>query len=107
MIDSITMFCEAASSMFEMRHMMNKLIIDLKKLGITTLMISEIPEGSERISRYGIEEFMADGVIVLSAGVEIVGGKPRSLYIKKMRRTKHDMNLHPVEITERGMKVFK
>jgi len=106
-IDSITMFCEAASNMFEMRHMLNKLIIDLKKLGVTTIMISEIPEGSNRISRYGIEEFMADGVIVLNAGVEIVGGKPRSLYIKKMRRTKHDMNLHPIEITEKGMRVLK
>jgi len=106
-IDSITMVCEAAKNMFEMRHALNRLINQLKKLGVTTLLLSEIPEGSNTLSRYGIEEFMADGVIVLNAGVDVVGGRPRSLYIKKMRRTKHDMDVHPIEITEKGIRVLK
>jgi KaiC/GvpD/RAD55 family RecA-like ATPase len=70
-------------------------------------MISEVDERSDGISRFGIEEFIADGVIILKCGVDVVGGRPRSLIIKKMRRTKHDLNTHSFEITERGIKIIE
>jgi KaiC/GvpD/RAD55 family RecA-like ATPase len=106
-IDSITMICEYAEKKKEIRFNLSRLFEEIKKMGVTTLVISEVEEGSEGISRFGVEEFMVDGVIVLKCGVDVgLGGKPRSLYVKKMRRTSHDMNIHPFEITERGIKVI-
>jgi KaiC/GvpD/RAD55 family RecA-like ATPase len=106
-IDSITMICEYAEKKKDIRYNLSRLFGEIKKMGVTTLAISEIEEGSNAVSRFGVEEFMVDGVIVLTCGLDIgLGGKPRSLYIKKMRRTSHDLNTHPFEITERGIKVI-
>jgi KaiC/GvpD/RAD55 family RecA-like ATPase len=106
-IDSITMICEFAEKKKDIRYQLSRLFGEIKKLGVTTLAISEIEEGSEAISKFGVEEFMVDGVIVLNCGVNVgLGGTPRSLYVKKMRRTSHDLNIHPFEITERGIKVI-
>jgi len=106
-IDSISMICEYADKRKDVRYNLGYLFRQLKKMGVTTLTSSEVEEGSALLSRHGIEEFLVDGVIVLKCGVDVVGGKPRSLYIKKMRRTKHDLNTHPFEITERGVKVIE
>jgi len=105
-IDSISMICEYADKRRDVRYNLGYLFRQLKKMGVTTLTSSEVEEGSTLLSRYGIEEFLVDGVIILRCGVDVVGGKPRSLYIKKIRRTKHDLNTHPFEITERGVKVI-
>jgi circadian clock protein KaiC len=71
----------------------------------TSIYTSEIPEGRPGISRFGIEEFITHGVIVLYYARE--GGKRiRALEIRKMRGTKHDQSLHPYEITEKGIVVF-
>lgn len=77
----------------------------LKKLGCTTLMTNEIPEGSGGISAFGIEEFTADGIVVLYYTKD--GNVfTRSLAVRKMRATNHDTSIHPVEITKRGMVVY-
>ncbi|MDI6826227.1 MAG: gas vesicle protein GvpD [Candidatus Aenigmarchaeota archaeon] len=106
-IDSISMICEYAEKRRDIRYNLGYLLRQLKKMGVTTVISSEVEEGSNLLSRYGIEEFLVDGVIVLKCGVDVVGGKPRSLYIKKMRRTKHDLNTHPFEITERGIRIIE
>ena len=106
-IDSITTICEYADKRKDMRLNLSHLFQELKKMGVTTLITSEIEEGSKALSRFSIEEFMVDGVIVLNCGVEVgLAGIPRSFYIKKMRRTSHDLNLHPFEISERGIKII-
>jgi KaiC/GvpD/RAD55 family RecA-like ATPase len=104
-IDSITMICEYAEKKKDIRYQLSRLFTEIKKLNVTTLAISEIEEGSKAISRFGIEEFMVDGVVVLNCGVNVGMGTPRTLYVKKMRRTAHDLNIHPFEITPRGIKV--
>jgi len=106
-IDSITMICEYAEKRRDIRYNLSKLFEEIKKMGVTTLAISEVEEGSNSISRFGVEEFLVDGVVVLKCGVDVgLGGKPRSLYVKKLRRTSHDMNIHPFDISERGIKVI-
>jgi len=59
-----------------------------KEITTTNIITSEVPtgEGGSAISRYGVEEFLASGIIVLGLsklGNEIV----RSLYVRKMRWT--------------------
>jgi len=106
-IDSITMLAEYAEKERDIRFRLSKLIQELKKMGVTTIVTSEVEEGSHALSKFGIEEYLVDGVIVLKCGIDTgLGGKPRSLYVKKLRRTSHDLNIHPFEISDRGIKVF-
>lgn len=106
-IDSITMLAEYAEKERDIRFHLSRLLQGLKKMGITALVTSEVEEGSHNLSKFGIEEYLVDGVVVLKCGVDVgLGGKPRSLYVKKLRRTSHDLNIHPFEISDRGIKVI-
>lgn len=103
-IDSITLLGEQSK---DVRRNLNYLVRELKRMGVTTLITAEIPEGSDKISKFGIEEFIVDGVIVLRCGADVAGNLPRSLEIKKMRRTKHDLNYHPFEIADNGIRIIR
>ncbi len=106
-IDSITMLAEYAEKKRDIRFHLSRLIQELKNMGVTALVTSEVDERLSTLSKFGIEEYLVDGVVVLKCGVDVgLGGKPRSLYIKKMRRTNHDLNIHPFDISERGIKVI-
>lgn len=106
-IDSITLISEYSENTLHIRENLARLFSQLKSLGVTTLVTSEIDEGSRLLSKAGIEEFLVDAVIILKVGIDVIGGKPRSLLIKKMRRTNHDLNTHPFEITDRGISLVK
>ncbi|MEM5811109.1 MAG: ATPase domain-containing protein, partial [Candidatus Aenigmatarchaeota archaeon] len=80
----------------------------LKSLDVTSLLITEVPETETKaLSRFGFEEFLADGVIILHYLEYAAGGTPRSLIIRKMRRTNHSTDIFPIEITNQGMKLGK
>jgi len=74
--------------------------------GCTALIVSEIPEDSKALSRFGVEEFVVDGVIVLNY-LGIGEAYNRSLVIRKMRRTNHGKDVYPFEIAGRGIIVKK
>ncbi len=80
----------------------------LKTMGVTSLLITEIPEDNpKKLSRFGIEEFVADSVIILNYLEYAAGGVPRSLIIRKMRQTNHGVDIYPFEITKKGIVVKK
>lgn len=67
------------------REFLREMVFALEKVGeLTTVMTSEIPTGSTQLSRFGVEEFLASGIIVLSIQ-EINGGIERIMYIRKAR----------------------
>lgn len=66
-------------------------------LQCTTVITSGILSGSSALSRYGVEEFVAEGVIVLSTDKRN-GQRVRTLFIRKMRSTATDLNDHTFEI---------
>lgn len=75
----------------------------LKERDVTTLIITESIEGGD-LTRYGIEQFIADSFIVL--GLEDVKGElRRTITVRKMRFTKHDTMKHPMLITSTGINV--
>jgi KaiC/GvpD/RAD55 family RecA-like ATPase len=79
----------------------------LKSTGVTSLLIAEIPEEKTKaLSRFGFEEFLADGIIILHYLEYAAGGTPRSLLIRKMRRTDHGTDIYPIEITKTGIKLL-
>ncbi|WP_456328350.1 ATPase domain-containing protein, partial [Archaeoglobus sp.] len=73
--------------------------------GLTSIFTCEIVEGSQAISRFGVENFVTEGTIVLrferSGNVRI-----RALEIVKMRGTKHSYKIHPFEITDNGIVIY-
>lgn len=87
------------------RMFVHSLIDDLRKFKCTTLLTTEQPEAGEWLSRDTVSEFVCDGVIVLRA-LTITGEIGRSLIARKMRKTKHDLDVHPLEITGKGLKVL-
>ncbi len=71
---------------------------------LTTLLVSEAPEKEEYLSRDTVSEFLCDGVLLFT--FQSMGGAySRSMLIRKMRKTKNNEDLHPFEITKKGIAV--
>ena len=77
----------------------------LRTMGVTTLMTTEIPEGKKVLTRFGFEEFIADGIIVMHFLDYATAETKRSLMIRKMRRTNHGVDVYPLMVTENGLVV--
>ena len=69
----------------------------------TSVVTSELPMGSSLLSRDGISEFLADGVIVLSLDPTM---DRRKLSVMKMRNTNHTLKPQDIEIGKGGMKLI-
>ncbi len=68
----------------------------LRELGVTTILISEIFDSSkETFGVYGVEDFLADGIIHLETERS---GKIVNLFLSvvKMRKTHHDRSYFPL-----------
>jgi len=84
----------------ELRRDILRLGAMLRELGCTALLLTEMLEGETRITRYGIEQFVAHGVIIFQ-----VTPNYRAIQVAKMRGTNHDMGIHRLRITEKGLVV--
>jgi KaiC/GvpD/RAD55 family RecA-like ATPase len=102
-IDSLTAFLTGTGEKFEYRTLMHLFYKILKKMGCTTVMTCSVPAGSETLG-LGIEEFIADSVIVLENVIIDAELKTRFL-IRKMRGTNHSRSYHDVIIGEKGLKI--
>jgi KaiC/GvpD/RAD55 family RecA-like ATPase len=79
-----------------LRYIMNA----LETSGATSVVTSELQLGSSALSRDGISEFLADGVITLSYDTTM---DRRKLSIVKMRNTKHSLKPQNMTITDKGI----
>ncbi len=104
-IDGLSVLMSLLKSEWERRRFIMELYLELKHAGATVLITSEIPEGEEnKLSRFGVEEFVVDGIILLyflRVGGETFG----NIEIRKMRLTKHAHGQYPLYFTEKGLKV--
>ncbi len=66
----------------------------------TSIITSELPVGSQFLSRDGISEFLADGVITLSVDPTM---DRRKLSVMKMRSTKHTLRPQDIKISKGGI----
>jgi KaiC/GvpD/RAD55 family RecA-like ATPase len=105
-IDSIPALGLNFESEHEVRKAILKTVYLLSRAGVTTMLTTEINEGSTQLGKYGVEEFVADGVIVLHY-MGIGTQSNRTLHIRKMRATKHSEDLHPMQITDSGIQIHK
>lgn len=104
-VDSISALGLYVRDRAELRRMIFNLSMMLKKLKCTSILVSEIVHGSRGISRYGVEEFVADSVIVLYYE-RVNGSFTRAAQIWKERGSPHSEKLHPYRITEGGVVVY-
>jgi len=87
------------------RYFIFNFFSQLKKTGAVTLAISETTTEPTEYSRTGIEEFLADGVIVLY-NIKHGDSRTRALEVLKLRGTKHEEKIVPFQITDKGIVVY-
>jgi KaiC/GvpD/RAD55 family RecA-like ATPase len=105
-IDPISLLGMYVKDPAAMRKRMFQIVRLMKKSGCTSLITSEIAEGSKGLSRFGVMEFIVDGVILITyfnIGSESFG----NLEIRKMRRTDHMHGTFPLYMSKNGLKVGK
>ncbi len=104
-VDSATSITLSLEEKVESRIVLSLLRKSLKETGCTSLLITETPWGSVGIGS-GIEEFLADGIVLLET-VPFEMELRRRLIVLKMRRTAHDMRYYRFNIIpKQGMVVI-
>lgn len=105
-VDSTAVFGMYYKEAFEVRKQLFKLLNGLKDIGVTSVLTSELPEEAKTLGKFGVEEFVVDGVILLHF-LGIGEKNYHSLQIRKMRRTNHEKDIYPMEIGKDGIIVRK
>jgi len=104
-LDSITPFELLASDPKEFRMKIFSLLEQIGKLGITLLATGEKRlTNFDRIA-FNPEDFLFDGLIIMGRQRKTINFQ-RVLSVIKMRGTKHSEELHPVEISGKGLRVL-
>ncbi len=104
-VDPISVFGMQTDSLLQLRQDLIRFSSLLKQLDATVLFVTEIPEESQGLSRYGVEEFIVDGVVVLYF-LRAGGLRVRGIEVRKMRGTSHKEGTFPIKMTETGLVVY-
>lgn len=102
-IDSLSSMTLSFSDAQSLRHLILDLNYTLKRIGLTTFIISD--EIAKDVTE-SAEKYVVDGVITLR--YVTVGPDPgRTLVIDKMRKTKHSENIHTVRFCKDGLEILQ
>ncbi len=105
-VDSTTSIGFTISDPAKFRVELLKISTTMEILGLTSILTCEVVEGEgDRMSRFGVENFVVEGTIVLYY-TRMENTRVRSIEIYKMRGTNHSSKIHPFEITENGIIVY-
>ncbi|RDE14766.1 MAG: ATPase [Candidatus Thorarchaeota archaeon] len=102
-IDSLSGLGVRFSEPSEVRNDLFRIGALLGELNVTSLVIGEVNDPAT-LSRAGVEQFVVQGLIVLSLS-EVEGVLQRNLLIWKMRQTTHSMKKHSIVITNKGIEI--
>jgi KaiC/GvpD/RAD55 family RecA-like ATPase len=108
-IDPITSLSLQFSDIQQRRTAIVDLLDALVSMGTTCIVTSEIGSqiGSSITQRdISPEEYLCHGVIVMHNSHITGRGVISSLEIEKMREARHDRQLHPYAITEKGIAIY-
>ncbi len=96
-IDSISSLLQLSQNAIDLREILHNLFYRISKVkGITTILIEEVPYGSDKIG-FGIEEFLVDTIIFLKA-IDLKGKMVRIAEIKKARGSNITLTTIPFTI---------
>jgi circadian clock protein KaiC len=104
-IDSVSVFLHKATDPQLSREKIFHLCSIVQNAEAVGFFTTDIPYGSHQVSRFGVEETVVDGVIILSSTEE---GLERQRYIEvyKLRNTAHLKGRHHMVIGEGGVSIF-
>lgn len=104
-IDSVSVFLHKITDPQIAREKTFQLATIVQNVQAVGFFATDIPYGSQQLSRFGVEETVVDGVILLSA-TESGLGRQRYLEIYKLRNTAHLKGRHNMEIESGGITIF-
>jgi len=99
-MDSTSILSLYYDDQYKVRENLFKIVKTIEEADVTAVLTTESPQGEE-LTRFGVEEYLVDGVIQL--GILSLGESARSLAVRKMRRTNHGTKSHEMSITENGI----
>jgi circadian clock protein KaiC len=104
-LDSVSVFLHKVGGAQLAREKVFQLCTVVQNTEAVGLFATDIPYGSEQISRFGVEETVVDGVIVLTSTQD---GLERHRYIEiyKLRNTAHTGGRHSLVIGPEGLTVY-
>jgi len=105
-LDSLT----AISSTFQgkeqsYRFYVERLFRFFEKIGATTFLVTETQQIPEVFSPTGVEEFLADGVIVIY-NIRRQNTRQTAIEVLKMRGIRHQKKIVSMNITDKGIVVY-
>ncbi|HVY62172.1 MAG TPA: ATPase domain-containing protein [Planctomycetota bacterium] len=103
-VDSLTTFLHKVKDPEVAREKVFQLASIVYNRQALGFFAASIPFGQERLSRFGVEETVLDGVVLLgseTAGVERV----RTIEVLKLRNTAHRTGRHPLAIGRGGFEI--
>ena len=104
-IDSITSVCFQLKTEEKIREFVLRVGKNLSDFGCTSFLVSELMAGQkDRYSMYGVEEAVADGIVLLG-NLERRGDLLRTLQVIKMRATTHSRAKYVLDLTHIGILV--
>ncbi len=104
-IDSVSVFLHKVNDPQVAREKVFHLCSIVQNAGAVGFFPTDVPYGSLQVSRFGVEETVVDGVIILSSTQE---GAERQRYVEiyKLRNTAHLKGRHNMVIGAGGVSVF-
>lgn len=104
-LDSIAALFNQFSDSRIVRRIIYQISRELKEMGVTGMLTAEQVGREETFSRFGVEEFVTDGVLELSleAGEQQLR---RKICVMKMRGTGYRSGVVEFDITQTGIKVY-
>jgi len=101
-VDSITSVCYKLKTSEKIRDFILRLSKALSDLNCTSILVGEVAADSTSYSSFGVEEAIADGIILM-ANMERRGDLLRTLQVIKMRGTMHSRAKYVLDLTPVGV----
>jgi len=103
-IDSLSALAIVFGSTEKYRIYLKHLFEKLEENDSINFILSETDQNPMRYAKSGVEEFLADGVIVLY-NIQIKNKRQNALEILKLRSSKHEKKIIPYEISDNGFDI--
>jgi KaiC/GvpD/RAD55 family RecA-like ATPase len=104
-VDSLTAIASAFVGSDTYRSYIEQLFRFLEEMRTTAFLITETEQIPKIFSPTGVEEFLADGVVVLY-NIRKGDIRENAIEVLKMRGTRHKKKIVAMQVTSRGMEVF-
>jgi circadian clock protein KaiC len=104
-VDSVSVFLHKVKDPQIAREKTFQLASVIQNARAVGFLATDIPYGSSQLSRFGVEETVVDGVILLTSSEEVFE-RQRYIEVYKLRNTAHSKGRHNLVIEQGGIRIF-